>query len=72
MNDDDSVGSRTFLDLVSVIFNFLFQDSEEVIIEGIGLMIGKMFEIEIIYRQRCLCSVKYILKKKNLCVLYIF
>lgn len=50
MNDDDSVGSRTPLDSVSVISNPLSQDSEEVIIEGMGLMIGKMLEIETIYR----------------------
>eukprot|EP00105_Crassostrea_gigas_P034958 XP_019919106.1 PREDICTED: RING finger protein 17 isoform X8 [Crassostrea gigas] len=34
MNDDDSVGSRTPLDSVSVISNPLSQDSEEVIIEA--------------------------------------
>lgn len=50
MNDDDSVGSRTPLDSISVISNPLSQDSEEVIIEGIGLMNGILLEIETVYR----------------------
>lgn len=50
MNDDDSVGSRTPLDSISVISNPLSQDSEEVIIEGTGLMNGILLEIETVYR----------------------